>query len=153
MKKWIFIGVGAVAIIGIAVGATLFMTGGLSSDEPAMDAAVADTKQEKKDIHYHYVHPEFIVNFSSQSRPRSLMMEIAVAATDDSIFSVLDTHSPELRNDVLILLAEQDGKELKTTQGKNLLRLKVKESIEELLEKHDKKYEIEDVFFTRFVMQ
>lgn len=153
MKKWIFIGVGGVLAIGLAVGATLFMTGAFSESEPEIGAAASDAPQPIKEIHYHYVHPEFIVNFSSMSRPRSLMMEIAVASTDESIFTVLETHSPELRNDVLILLAEQDGKELKTTQGKNLLRLRVKESIEELLEKHGKIHEIEDIYFTRFVMQ
>lgn len=153
MKKIIIIGVGVFAIVGIAVGATLVVTGGLSgADSPQSD----DTSKEKvvkKEIYYHDIHPEFIVNFANDSRPRTLMMEITVASTKESDFDVLEKHRPELRNNLLMLLADMDGVKLKSTDGKNKLREKIKINIEGLLEKHDQKTTLEDIFLTRFVMQ
>lgn len=153
MKKIIIIGVGVFAIVGIAVGATLAVTGGFSGAESSQSDEMADEKNTRKEVHYYDIHPEFIVNFSNETRPRTLMMEITVASTKNEDFDLLEKHMPELRNNLLILLADMNGVKLKSTEGKNQLREKIKSNIEKLLEKHDQKTTIEDIFLTRFVMQ
>lgn len=154
MKNIIFIAVGAILIIGISVGASVFITGAMS--EPPVAAAMEEGVVEEidsDDIYYYSVQPEFVINYGKNARPRVLMVEMSVASDQESTGDVLDRHGPELRNNILMLLAEQKGVGLETSDGKNALREDLKASIESLLVRHGNDAKITDVFLTRFVTQ
>jgi len=153
MKNIIFIAVGALLIIGISVGASVFITG--SMQEPPVAAAMEEEVEEVQsdDIYYYSVQPEFVVNYGKNARPRVLMLEMSVASDQESTGDVLDRHGPELRNNVLMLLAEQKGAGLETSEGKIILREDLKASIEALLVRHGSDARITDIFLTRFVTQ
>lgn len=154
MKNIIFIAVGAILVIGISVGASVFITGAMS--EPPVAAAMDEAAVEEvdsDDIYYYSVQPEFVVNYGKNARPRVLMLELSVASDQESTADVLDRHGPELRNNVLMLLAEQKGVGLETTEGKNALREDLKTSIESMLIRHGSDANITDIFLTRFVTQ
>lgn len=154
MKNIIFIAVGAILIIGISVGASVFITGAMQ--EPPVAAAMDEAVVEEvasDDIYYYSVQPEFVVNYGKNARPRVLMLEMSVASDQESTSNVLERHGPELRNNVLMLLAEQKGVGLETSEGKNVLRQDLKASIEALLARHGSDAKITDIFLTRFVTQ
>jgi len=153
MKNIIFVAVGALLIIGISVGASVFITG--SMQEPPVAAAMEEEVEEVQsdDIYYYSVQPEFVVNYGKNARPRVLMLEMSVASDQESTGDVLDRHGPELRNNVLMLLAEQKGAGLETSEGKIILREDLKASIEALLVRHGSDARITDIFLTRFVTQ
>lgn len=167
MKKWILIGVGVVVLLAGAIGGTLFATGALGgSDEvvvvpgedgEATTAVVGEVVPvyvpKSREIFYFNIQPEFVVNFRKKERPRTLMVEITVASYHEESLEVLDTHSPELRNNLLLLLSEQSGPEMSTVEGKNKVREQVKETINKLLRKHVGAYDIDDIYFIRFVLQ
>ena len=81
------------------------------------------------------------------------MVEMSVASDQESTGDVLERHGPELRNNILMLLAEQKGAGLETSEGKNILRKDLKASIEALLTRHGSDATITDIFLTRFVTQ
>jgi len=170
MKKWILIGVGAFLLIGISIGGTLFATGAFSSNPPRY-AAGSGTGGEgdpalgsalppplpvvvtATEVFYHYIQPEFIINFRGRERPRTLMVEITVSSYVEKSLNLLSKHSPELRNNLLLIMAEKNGSELSTMEGKNQLREDVKDSLNALMKKHSGVMTIDDVYFTRFVLQ
>lgn len=151
MKKMILIGVGALALVGISVGASLFLTGALNK-EPAAGAAVAE-EVLPEEVFYYNVQPEFVVNFQGKSRTKFLMIEMVVASHDEEVPTILSDHDPELRNSLLMLLAEQDSEELKTAEGKQALREAAMARIDEVVSNHYKEERVLDVFITRLVMQ
>ena len=169
MKKMILIGVGALLLIGVSVGATMFLTGAFDAapeiaegdaaamdgatdagavPAPAMPAAAMPLK-----LFYHNVQPEFVVNFQGKSRVKFLMIEMVVATNDEAVLAILDDHDPELRNNLLMMLAEQDSALLKTGEGKAALREQAKTLIDGIVAKHYAPARIVDVFITRLVMQ
>jgi flagellar FliL protein len=165
MKKMILIGVAALLLIGISVGATMFLTGAFDAapevaegDEAASaDAAGAapplPAAAMPLNLFYHNIQPEFVVNFQGKSRVKFLMIEMVVASNDEAVPAILDDHDPELRNNLLMMLAEQDSALLKTGEGKAALREQAKTLIDGIVAKHYAPARIVDVFITRLVMQ
>lgn len=154
MKKMILMGVGALALVGISVGASLFFTGALNKQEPALDAAMPPGSEPlSEDTYYYNIQPEFVVNFKGKSRVKFLMIEMTVATHDEEVLVILDDHDPEVRNALLMLLARQNSEELKTPEGKQALRDEALSQIDEVIGRHYRTERIHDVFITRLVMQ
>ena len=153
MNKMILIGGGAVLLLAAAGGgAAFFMMGG--GDPQALNGEPLEPElAAAKDVFYYNIHPEFVVNFRGNSRAKFMMIEMSVATHDEEVTAVIDDHMPELRNDLLMVLAEQEADDLKTLEGKTALREKAKETISTLVEKFHGPDKIEDVFLTRLVMQ
>lgn len=152
MKKMIMIGVGALALVGISVGASVFLMG-MMAKEPVAAAALEAEEPLPEEVFYYNVQPEFVVNFQGKSRVKFLMIEMVVASNDEEVPTILSDHDPELRNSLLMLLAEQDSEVLKTNEGKEALREAALAKIDEVVGKHYRTERIKDVFITRLVMQ
>ena len=154
MKKMIIMGVAALLLVGVSVGASLFLTGALSKDEPVAGAAQPEVEAAlPEEILYYNVQPEFVVNFQGKTRMKFMMIEMSVATRDQEVLTVLSDHDPELRNSLLMLLSEQDSEVLKTVEGKKALQQSAMERIDEVVGKYHRSERIEDVLITRLVMQ
>lgn len=152
MKKMIIMGVAALLLVGVSVGASLFFTGAFDK-EPASAAAEPVEEELPEEILYYNVQPEFVVNFQGKTRMKFLMIEMAVATRDPEVPVILDDHDPELRNSLLMLLSEQDSEVLKTVEGKRALQQSAIERVDEVVAKYHKNERILDVLITRLVMQ
>lgn len=154
MKNKIILGVAGalvlVLLVSGSVAGTLFLTGALDK-EPAMAAAAPEVEPEV--VLYHDLKPEFVVNFKGKARVKFLMIEMVVATNDELVPTVLTDHDPEIRNVLLMMLAEQDSEALKTTVGKQSLRDEATRLIDEVVTRHYEGEKIKDVFITRLVMQ
>ena len=160
MKKMIMIVGGALILVGASVGGTLFLApkppvAAVDADGNPIVSAAAGTAPLAVPLErfYYNIHPEFVINFEGNSSPKFLMLEMTAATSDEKAHNAIDDHIPELRNNLLMMLGEQNSKELKTTLGKDALRVKAQEIVEELVTKHYGPGRVTDVFFTRFVMQ
>ncbi len=170
MKKILLFSAGGLLLAVLSVGATLFFTG-FFDKEPAIAAASADAGEDAdydaedasprgergprvtdKTFYYNF-QPEFVVNFGAKSRPRFLMVEVAASTYDESVAELLDEHTPLLRNELLILFGNVDSASLLTAEGKTKLLETTLEAINEAMEPYYRGNVIEEVFFTRFVMQ
>jgi flagellar FliL protein len=65
----------------------------------------------------------------------------------------LEKHKPLIRNNLTLLFGQQKSADLRSPEGKTALQKKVKESIQQVLDKYGDGGEVENVFFTGFVMQ
>ena len=168
MKKIIIIVVAVLLLVGGSVGATLFFAGVFDKSSEVEDVGgnvegdgsgsdEKDSKKKKKgeelETFYYNFQPEFVVNFGAKSKPRFLMLEVSAATHDEDVLDLLDKHTPALRNELLILFGSQDSERVRTTEGKNELRVKTQEAIQTVMQEHYGDDVIYDVFFTRFVMQ
>ena len=152
MKKMLLAGVGVTVLLGVAVGATVFVMRP-SGEAAAPVAAAAMPEAVPVEVFYHHVQPEFVVNIDGPGRARYLMVELSVATDDIKARDALDANQPELRNELLMLLGEQELAALGDNDGKTALRASAKERIEALVTKHYAPEHVLDVYLTRFVIQ
>ncbi len=160
MKKMIMMAGGGLVLVGASVAATLFLApkeAAVELDENGEPIVVAAVPELPKAVplerFYYNIHPEFVVNFEGKSSPKFLMLEMSIATSDEKAKNAIDDHSPELRNNLLMMLGEQRSEDLLTTSGKDALREKAHEIVEGVASKHYGPGRVTDVFFTRFVMQ
>lgn len=153
MNPKIMIAGGAVLLIGASIGATMFLLPGSGEVDPEVAAALAAEAAMPPETYYYTFQPEFIVNSSSESRTKYLMLDVAVSSLDEEMPDLLKKHAPEIRNDLLVLFSGSATDKLHKEEGKIALRGQVVERISAIVEKHHPNKKIVDVFFTRFVME
>lgn len=153
MKKMIILGVAALLLVGMSVGASLYFTGALDNAPVVGAAEPAKEKPLPEEILYYHVQPEFVVNFQGKSRVKFLMIELSVVTRDKQVLKILNDHDPELRNTLLLMLSTQDSEVLKTIEGKQALQNSAIQHIDEIVGKYYRNERIMDVLITRLVMQ
>ena len=151
MKKIILIAGCGLLFSAINIGGSVFLTRMLAPPMAAAMAVVAEPLPSE--VFYHNVQPEFVVNFPGNAKSQFLMIEMVVATHDEEVIAILKEHDPQLRNSLLMMLAEETSEPLKTAEGKQLLRQKALAKIDEMVGTHYKADMIKDVFITRLVMQ
>ena len=154
-KGLILIIIGAVVLIGISIGATLFLTGALSSDEedaPTEQAEAEEPVEEAPPI-YLALDPPLVVNFEQASRARFLQVTLEVMARDSKVIDDVKLHMPVLRNNLNMLFSGQNAQQIGTREGKEQLRQAALAEIQKVLEERTGAPGVEDLYFTSFVMQ
>ena len=152
MKKIILIGVGVVALLGIGVGAFLF----LQDDAPVEGeetAAAAEVEPKVADPLYQGLDPDFVVAFQNPQTARFLKLAVEVMAREDDVIEAVKLHRPAIRDRVIMLLSAKDEVELIPPEGKEQLRAEVLEAVQGVLQENTGSPGVEAVFFTSFVMQ
>ena len=152
MKKIILIAVGVLLLVGIGVGAMLF----LKEDPPAEgDAAgeAAETPSSVADPIYQGLDPDFVVAFQNPKTVRFVKLSIEVMARDDDIIDAVKLHMPAIRDRVIILLSSKGESSLLDTGGKEQLREELLAAVQNVLKENTGETGIEAVYFTNFVMQ
>ena len=136
------------AILGMAV------TGQIVA--PMMEANVAEGGGENgppKQSFYFEIKPEIVVNFPGESRPRNMMVSLTLVTYDEMALEALTLHSPVIRNDLLLLFSGLESGPLMTREGKDEMRKKILEIVQKIMLERYEAEAVEDVYFTRFVMQ
>jgi flagellar FliL protein len=160
-KGIIFIVLGAVLGTLVAVFAALYFMGifppkdkAASTGHGKHSAEKSADHAERKPIIYLPLQPAFVANFKNSPDARLLQVEINVASTDQAIIDAVKKHTPMIRNNLLLLLGGEDPAALKTLEGKEALRGKIKGAITKVVvAQTGKKSGVDDVFFTGFIMQ
>lgn len=149
-KKMIIIIVVALLLIGISVGITVMLLGG--GDDAEDTAALEEAKPQKGDPTYIELKP-FTVNLDPQDPVGFLQVQIQVLTYYSEVSSEIEKHKPLIRNNLTLLFGQQKSADLRSPEGKQLLQKKVHESIQQIINKYGSSGEVDNVFFTNFVMQ
>jgi flagellar FliL protein len=160
-KKPLFIVLGALVLVGGSIGATLFLTGALRQDAAAENppaAAHASGGQPAPSLSrqpplYQALDPPLLVNYEDQGLLRYLQVGITVMARDPMVIEATLNNLPRIRNDLILLFADQKQETLASRQGKEELRLQALEQIQAILNREIGHPGIETLYFTTFVMQ
>jgi flagellar FliL protein len=118
--------------------------------------AAAKTAAKKKASEeppvYHAFEP-LIVNFEESGELRFLQVTVEVMARDPKAIAAVQSNTPFLRNNLLLLIGSRDMKQLLTREGKEQLRALALAEVRAALKQVSPESEIEDVYFSSFVMQ
>ena len=94
------------------------------------------------------------MNFDAGGRTRFLQVAIQVMTRDPHVAEELKRHDPLIRNDLLLLLSNQQYETLASREGKEKLQQDSLEAIRHIVRANGGKPEVvESVLFTSFVMQ
>lgn len=150
-------------IIG-AVVAVLLMSGGeeeqvqqqqqveqSQQNTPSKKKTYARKEAAKSFIEMGPIFPleTFTVNLLSESGRRYLKVEMSLELSGEEVAVELDTTQPAVRDIIIKLLSSKSLEEISTAKGKE----KLKDQIIEALNARLKDGSIENIFFTKFVVQ
>ncbi|HVN47017.1 MAG TPA: flagellar basal body-associated FliL family protein [Steroidobacteraceae bacterium] len=103
---------------------------------------------------YLALDPPFVVNFESDQLVRFLQITVQLMSHDAQTIELLKSNDPVVRNELLLLFANQQYQVIATREGKQLLRAQALDSVRKVLANaggHPER--LEAVYFTSFVMQ
>ena len=149
-KKIIFIILGALILVGISVGLTIFLLSG--SQDGDSEVIEQQTEAVKGDPSYIELKP-FTVNLDPQDPVAFLQVTIQVLTYASDVESDLEDHKPLIRNNLTVLFGQQKSADLRSAEGKQSLQKKVLESIQQVVDKYGSGGQVDNVFFSNFVMQ
>lgn len=154
-KKIIIIALAALVLIGGAIGGTLFVVGGSNDDSETSAEAASESEVEVDKGYPTYVDlkPPFTVNLSPDDPVGFLQISLQVLTYSDDVAEQLEKHKPLIRNNLVVLFGKQNSNELRAPEGKAQLQKSILEVVQMVIDKYGTGGEIENVFFTNFVMQ
>ncbi len=155
LSKKLLIIIAAVVVLGGGGAGAFFFTRGHGSDKPAkVDAKAEKPVESKGPATYIPLEPPFVVNFENQEAVRFLQVSVQILTRDSRIAELLKLHEPVVRNDLLLLLSNQQYATIASREGKEKLRQQSLEAIRKIIaDEGGKPNLVEQVFFTSFVMQ
>ncbi len=149
--KLILIVVGALLLIGGSIGGTLLIVGG--DDQTAATEADEEVEVSRDDASYVELKPAFTVNLAPEDPVGFLQISMQVLTFNDDVADELEKHKPLIRNNLLVLFGKQSSAELRAPEGKERLQKSALETVQSVINKHGSGGEVDNVFFTSFVMQ
>ena len=148
-KLIIIIAIVVLLLGGGAAGGYFFM-----NSEPEGDAdQVEEVVEEQKELIYFEMSKPFIVDFPRGSAARLIQISVAILVEGEETVEALTKHEPMIRNNLLMLINNQDPGELKQSAGKDKLREEMMQEVGAILEKMSGSNHVQEIFFTAFVMQ
>jgi flagellar protein FliL len=148
---WLIVGIAAALLIA-GVGAALYLTHAFGG-AAASHSRAADKKPQGPPL-YLALDPPFVVNFQADQIVRFLQVSMQVMSRDPKTLELLKDNDPVVRNDLLILFANQQYSVLATPAGKEQLRTNALAAIrKDLAQAGGDPSRVEAVYFTSFVMQ
>jgi flagellar FliL protein len=151
----IVIVVAVILAISASIGGTLYLLGFFDSDDMAEgeEQVLEEVDTKPSPAMYFPIKPAFTVNFSSRGRQRYLQVDVTVLTRNAEVFNALQTHLPLVKNRLVMLFGGEIYDELQTDEGKELLRQKALEALQEIIKQEVGVEGVEEVLFTNFVMQ
>lgn len=125
-KGRVVIVIGAVVALAVCAAAgRLLLGGGAETAEHAEKVAVAAPP-------VFFTLDPFVVNLAGETQ-HYLQVGIDLKIADEQVKEQIKAHLPEIRNGVLLLLSSKQVDELSTLDGKNQLRVQIREAVNQPL--------------------
>ncbi len=152
--------------IVIAVVTTLLLLGGggaaayffvVSDDDPlglfGANPERAEQAAQRRPPIYYGMDPAFVTNVSGTGGRRFMQVSVQLMARDPEVIAAVERHEPVVRNDLTMLLSDQTLESVDTTRGKEELRQEALQAIRGILRANDEPDDLENLFFTSFIVQ
>lgn len=149
----IMLGLNLTLTAGLLVLALTGKSAALATPIAANEEGEAIQPEAIKPAFYHEFKPEMVINFPGDGHPRYMQLSLTAVTHDEKALPALELHAPAIRNDLLMRFSGLDAGPLANREGKEQLREQALETVRRImLQRHGKEI-VEDVYFTRFVMQ
>lgn len=97
--------------------------------------------------------PPFVVNLENSELLRFLQVELQIMTRDAAVAEALEQHAPVIRNNLLLILAAERTENLGSRAGKTDLQQRITAEINAVLAERAGGVQVEETYFTSFVMQ
>ncbi|NDY97144.1 flagellar basal body-associated FliL family protein [Wenzhouxiangella limi] len=115
--------------------------------------AAANEPEPRQPPIYYGMDPAFVNNLSGTGGRRFMQVNVQLMARDPEVIAAVERHEPVIRNDLIMLFSDQTLESVDTTEGKEALRRDSLETVREILGDNDEPDEVEELFFTSFIVQ
>ena len=82
-----------------------------------------------------------------------MQVSLQVLTFDDAVAGDVEKHRPLIRNNLNTLFGQQRSADLRAPEGKQQLQRSALETVQSVVDRHGSGGEVDNVFFTSFVMQ
>ena len=103
------------------------------------------------EIGYHALKPSIVSNLTGG--PRYIRCDVQLMTEYASELPKIELHEPALRHTILMLIAGQDGNQLKSRKGKESFRLAALDAVQTELKALTGKTLVNDLFFTSYYVK
>lgn len=152
-KKLIIIIVAAVILLAAGGGVTFFLMKGDSSKGEKVEHAEDDESAVPVEKLYFDISKPIIIDFPTGSAVQHGRITVSMLVEGAETVAVLKKNEPMIRNNLLMLVGAQDSSVLNTREGKEALRKAMLDDVTAVLVKMAGKGQVDEIFFTSFVMQ
>ena len=126
----------------------LVLIGFLASTQAHANVAV-----KKFNVGYYGFEPDIITNYVSANARKVGFVRITVElmVEDVSYVSIVEHHSPLLRDAIIDVLLRQPEQKIKSMTGREEIRVMILDRLKELMEKETGRKLIRDILFTKYL--
>ena len=93
------------------------------------------------------------MSFPDSEVAQYLQFNLDVAVQEKGAEEAIKIHGPAIRNGLVMLLSGQHAQDLQSREGKERLRIQIRDEIRDTLSRLTGKPSVVEVFFTSFLMQ
>lgn len=146
------------AVVGVGAWLLLGKSSGhdgakKQTSEQTKDTKAAEHKPKAAPITIPISQP-ITVNLNKPNAADLLQVQLSLVTYDAGVDALVKENRAEIINDVMLVLSDVNAADLRTRAGKVALQAKLKDAINKIIaERSGKKNAIEDVFFTKLLMQ
>jgi flagellar protein FliL len=102
---------------------------------------------------YLALDPAFVVNLADEDAQHYLQADIQVMARSAEVLEAVKTHTPRIRNNLLLLFSEQKTTDVRDRAGRERLQAAALHEVQEVIKAETGKPGVEALYFTSFVTQ
>ena len=153
MKKIIIFAVAGIVLVGAGIGGAMFF---LKSPETSQEEQMAEEETIAPDVKeaiYENMHPAFTINFKEGSKKKFMQVYMVAMFYDMDSRDAFKMHMPVVRNNLLMLLSGKDSDDLSSMEAKEQLRKDALQAAQSVMQERYGENMVEDIFFTKLVMQ
>lgn len=112
---------------------------------------MAGNEAPEVEIGYHALKPSIVSNLTGG--PRYIRCDVQLMTEYASELAKIELHEPALRHTILMLIAGQDGNQLKTRDGKESFRQAALSAVQTQLQELTGKTLVSDLYFTSYYVK
>jgi len=144
----------ALVVLLLGGGAAYYFMFMGASEGGAPETAVSSEEQVAEKTVYLTLKKPIKVTFPADTGVRLLQVSISIAFLKDiNVRNEFIMHEPMIRNNFLMIMGRQNPQDLKSSEGKQKLQALLLAEMQLMMEKVSVEANIQNVFFTSFVMQ
>lgn len=120
---------------------------------PNIAIAAGGSSSKATSSKYFKISPQTVVNISDKGKVRHLQVGVQLRLAEPGDSSIVEEHIPAIQHELVMLLSGREAQNVRSVQGKELLRTEAMEKIKIVLEENTGRAIINAVYFTAFVIQ
>lgn len=123
----------------------------LASEEPAEGEEGAEAKAPK--VSYINLVPALVGNYGAGNKLKYFKADVSLRVSGEDEAKTVEYHEPLIRNQLILLFAQQTDETVSTVQAKEALRLEALKQVQEVLQEEDGRPLVDDLLFNNLIIQ